>query len=184
MKRSSFIPFFVMALGGLVAGSSSAATAGPELVGAPKCMVCHKAKTGDQWKIWSESKHAGAFATLASPEALKIAAAQGLGDPQQEAACLNCHTTGGFLGPETVVSANGNYDPAEGVGCEACHGPGSAYKAKKVMEDPVAAKEAGLSMDKSATACIRCHNEGSPTFKGFDFEKSWAEVAHPVPTVE
>jgi hypothetical protein len=52
------------------------------------------------------------------------------------------------------------------------------------MEDPVAAKEAGLSMDKSATACIRCHNEGSPTFKGFDFEKSWAEVAHPVPTVE
>jgi hypothetical protein len=29
--------------------------------------------------------------------------------------------------------------------------------------------------------CKTCHNEQSPTFKGFDFKKMWAEIAHPLP---
>jgi len=78
--------------------------AGHEIIGAPKCKTCHKAKTGDQWKIWTESAHAKAFETLASEEAKKIAADKKLGDPQTEDACLKCHTTKAFLGSEVVVN--------------------------------------------------------------------------------
>ena len=184
MKRHLFVSLFIAVCGVLALGATGKALAGHEIVGSPKCKICHKAKTGDQWKIWTESKHAQAFETLASEEAKKLAAEQGLGDPQQEEACLKCHVTQAFLGPEAVVSAKSKYVPGEGVGCEACHGPGSTYKSKKIMTDPEAAKEAGLLMEQSAEACARCHNDSSPTFKGFDFEKRWAEIAHPVPETE
>ena len=184
MKRQLIISISLAVFGGIMLGMAQEAVAGPELVGSPKCKVCHKAKTGDQWKIWTESKHAGAFATLASEESKKIAAAKGIEDPQTAPECLKCHTTKAFLGKDVAVNDKGKYEDAEGVGCEACHGPGSEYKSKKVMTDPAAAKAAGLVRDKSAEACTRCHNEESPTFKGFEFEERWAEVAHPVPAGE
>lgn len=160
------------------------AAAAPEITGAPNCKACHKAKTGDQWKIWTESAHARAFETLASAEAGKIAAEQGIGDPQQDESCLKCHTTRGFLGMNVPVSERGKYADSEGVGCESCHGPGSDYKPGSVMRDPQAAREAGLVMDLSEAACARCHNETSPTYKTFDFEQRWAEIAHPAPGKE
>ena len=64
------------------------AVAAPEIIGAPKCKTCHREKTGNQWQIWTESAHARAFETLASEESKKIAAENGLGDPQHEVACL------------------------------------------------------------------------------------------------
>ena len=154
--------------------------AGHEIIGASKCKACHKAKTGDQWKIWTESAHAKAFETLASGQASQIAADQGLGNPQHEDACLKCHTSWVSLGAGAVVSEKGKYTDSEGVGCESCHGPGSGYKSQKIMKDPQAARAAGLVMIKTADGCTRCHNEESPTFKDFDFEKRWAEIAHPV----
>ena len=155
-----------------------------EIIGAPKCKTCHKAKTGDQWKIWTESAHARAFETLASENAGKIAADSGLGDPQQEETCLKCHATKAFLGADVVVNEKAKYLDSEGIGCEACHGPGSDYKSKKVMVDPEAARAAGMVSVREAHTCARCHNEDSPTFKGFDFEERWAEIAHPVPMEE
>jgi len=184
MKRHLFIPFSLFMLSVLMLGMTQEAAAENELVGSPKCKGCHQAKTGDQWKIWSESGHAKAFETLGSEAARKIADDQGLGDPQKAAACLKCHVTNAFLGSEVAVSPMGAYAEADGVGCEACHGPGSAYKLKKVMVDPAAAVAAGLVSVLSADACVRCHNEESPTFKGFDFEKRWAEIAHPVTVKE
>jgi hypothetical protein len=163
---------------------SQEALAGHEIVGAPKCKSCHKAKTGDQWKIWTGSAHARAFETLASEEARNIAAQSGLGDPQGEDACLKCHATSASLGVGVVISAKGKYTDSEGVGCESCHGPGSGYRPQKIMKDPEAASAAGLVMDRTADSCTGCHNEESPTFKGFDFEKRWAEIAHPVLTKE
>ncbi len=88
------------------------------------------------------------------------------------------------MGAEAVVSAKGKYADTEGVGCEACHGPGSDYKSKKIMTNPEAHEAAGLMIVKTAEACAKCHNEESPTFKDFDFEKRWAEIAHPVPAEE
>jgi hypothetical protein len=160
------------------------AISGPELIGAPKCKACHGARTGDQWTIWTESAHARAFTTLASDEAKQIATDQGLGDPQQEDTCLRCHSTMASLGDDVVISAKGKYNNSEGVGCEACHGPGSDYKSKRVMEDPEAARAAGMLTALSAEACGVCHNPESPTFQGFEFEQRWAEIAHPVPAPE
>ena len=160
--------------------ATQASGAEPAIIGAPKCKICHTAKTGNQWQKWLDSNHAKAFEVLGSDEAKKIAAERGLGDPQQEDACLKCHTTQGFLGTEVAVDAKAKYDASEGVGCESCHGAGSAYKGRKVMQDAAASKEAGLLRDRSAEFCTKCHNEESPTFAGFDFEESWAVIAHPV----
>ena len=40
---------------------------------------------------------------------------------------------------------------------------------------------AGLLIPDEAT-CLECHNEQSPTYREFDFEKRWAEIAHPYPS--
>ena len=181
MKKQLLTPFFLIVIGGLMLAMTQEAVAVPEIIGAPKCKSCHKAKTGDQWKIWTESTHATAFQTLASEEASKIAADKGLGNPQQEEACLRCHATKASLDAGVVISGKANYADSEGVGCESCHGPGSDYKPRKIMEDPEAARAAGLVMTKTADGCTHCHNEESPTFKGFDFDARWADIAHPVP---
>ena len=180
------LKFYVslLLLGGLVFGMAQQANAAPEIIGAPKCKGCHKAKTGDQWKIWTESAHARAFETLASEQSKSIAKEKGLGDPQTEDTCLKCHTTRASLGADAVINAKAKYADSEGVGCESCHGPGSDYKSKKVMTDPEAARAAGLVMIETADGCTQCHNEESPTFRGFDFEQRWAEIAHPVPQEE
>jgi len=164
----------------LLAGSAPAEE--PELIGAPGCKMCHKAKTGDQWGIWEKSSHATAFATLASEEAKKIAAEKGIEDPQAAPECLRCHDTHHFLGVETVkLYKKTKYKLGEGVGCEVCHGAGSEYKSKKVMVDREASVAAGLTIHEGSGLCLKCHNEESPTFKAFDFEKRWAEIAHPAP---
>jgi len=178
MKRHILTTAALLVVLGLMAGP---ATADPELIGAPKCKMCHKAKTGDQWKIWTESAHAGAFTTLGTEAAKTIAAEKGLGDPQTEETCLKCHTTQGFLGRDVVLYAKGKYADAEGVGCESCHGPGSDYKSKKVMEDPAASKAAGLERNLNEEFCVKCHNAESPTFKAFDFAARWDEIKHYVP---
>ena len=80
---------FYVSLGGLLFPTfsllcdSQDVFANAEIIGARKCKTCHKAKTGDQWKIWTESAHARAFETLASEQSRKIASDKGLGDPQQ-----------------------------------------------------------------------------------------------------
>jgi hypothetical protein len=54
----------------------------------------------------------------------------------------------------------------------------------KVMKDLYAgtakAADYGLVMPTEET-CKTCHNEKSPTFKGFDFAKYSEMIAHPVP---
>ncbi len=179
MKRHLVFVVGLIAMGGfLFIMASDAVAGGPELVGAKKCKSCHR-KIGDPYKIWSETAHAGAYETLASEESKKIAADMGLGDPQKEEACLKCHVTRVFLG-KPAVSAKGKYVDTEGVGCESCHGPGSDYKKKSIMKDREAAQAKGLVLEKNLEHCARCHNEESPTFKSFDFETRWKEIAHPI----
>ena len=87
----------------------------PTIIGTPKCKMCHKAKTGDQFKIWSESTHARAFETLKSEASLAIAKEQGLGNPWEEPACLKCHTTQAFLGAEPQVAVDSLLDGQDRV---------------------------------------------------------------------
>ncbi len=166
---------------GIMAGfvAASAEDAEHKFIGVQKCGMCHKSeKKGNQLGQWEASKHAKAFETLASPEALKIAKEKGLDVPPQKAdACLKCHVTGHGMKAELFEAS---FKPEQGVQCETCHGAGSGYKSLKVMKDREASMAAGLIIPDEST-CRRCHNEESPNFKGFDFAKAWAEIAHPNP---
>src|SRR5262245_13748234 len=144
--------------------------------------MCHN--TAAQGKIfdkWMASKHASAFAALASPEAKKIGAAKGIEDPQKADACLKCHVTGHTAAAELK---DVKWAATEGVTCESCHGAGGDYwKAdvmKSVTADPAKAPAVGLTIPNEKT-CLGCHNSESPTFKSFDYKTMWAKIEHKIP---
>jgi hypothetical protein len=151
-------------------------------VGVKNCKMCHSSKkSGEAYKIWAASSHAKAYATLASAESKKIAEEKGIKDPQKAAECLSCHVTA--YGVEQSLLEKG-YVMEDGVTCEACHGPGSEYNPMKIMKQISAGEVKGADYglkDPDKKNCVSCHNEKSPTFKGFDFEKYVAQIAHPTP---
>ncbi len=151
-------------------------------VGAKACLACHKLpKSGAAYTIWQGSKHANAFATLATPAAQEIAKKKGIADAQKSEACLKCHDTA------AGVAATGHaitFKPGEGVGCEACHGPGSEYKNMTVMKEIDAGKTKGETVGLvmgDEKLCVKCHNAESPTFKAFKFAEASKVIAHPTP---
>jgi hypothetical protein len=115
-----------------------------EYVGDAKCKICHKV----EHTTWLTTTHAKAWDRLKPEE-------------QKKAECVGCHSTG-KLADGTLLM---------GVQCEACHGPGSEYKAQKIMKDKQLALAAGM-IEPTKEVCITCHNEKSPTFKGFKFEEA------------
>ena len=146
-------------------------------VGASKCRTCHMSKKkGDQYGVWKSSKHAKAYETLLTEESKKAAEKAGHGGkaPEENPFCLKCHVTGWDAPAELLGS---KYSREEGVTCETCHGPGKDYSPIKIMRDKTAAVENGLIFSKKED-CLTCHNEESPTFKAFDYEAAWKEVAH------
>jgi YVTN family beta-propeller protein len=135
---------------------------GPKYVGAQSCAKCHRGeRMGYQFSIWRRSPHADAWAVLGSDKAKQM---QGAGDnPQQNPACLKCHT----------IISKATLD--EGVGCETCHGPGSDYQKDAVMRDPKAAHAAGLR-EPSLKTCAQCHPGHG---KSFDAAAAMKLIAHP-----
>lgn len=178
MRRFTLITLAV----GLVFGFSSMLNAQNKYVGVKQCSMCHKTeKQGKQFDIWSKSKHAGAFKTLATPAADKIAADKGFKTKAAETPdCLGCHTV-----TADAKLLEKSFDAKDGVQCESCHGAGSAYKNMAVMKDKAKSHAAGLTDFKDAAAiekmCVGCHNEKSPTAKKFEFAKMWAQIEHKVP---
>jgi hypothetical protein len=147
-------------------------------IGAGKCKMCHNsAAKGAQYTKWAESAHSKAYETLASEEAKKIAAEKGLGDPQQACECLSCHVTGHGAPAESLT---GKYAVEEGVSCESCHGPGGDYWKMTIMKDRDQAVANGMVVPTEET-CKACHNEKSPTFKGFDWATFFPKVEHDNP---
>jgi hypothetical protein len=168
-----------------------------EYVGVNNCKMCHKTEEkGNQFGIWSETKHATALETLMGDEALKIAEERGLEAlPSESAECLPCHTTGYGQGGYEVLSTDFVADEANkkavkknnalaSVSCEVCHGAGKNYKSKKIMtgifDGSISADSVGLVMPSEET-CLGCHNDKSPAFSGFDYEALSAKIAHPYP---
>ncbi|MCX6122192.1 MAG: multiheme c-type cytochrome [Ignavibacteriales bacterium] len=145
-------------------------------VGAKMCKMCHQSdKQGKQFDIWQKSKHAEAYKTLSNAKSAEIAKAKGLKKAANESPeCLECH----------AITADAKLT-ADGVQCELCHGAGSAYKTMPIMKDQAKAIAAGLTdfKDKGAIEkkCKTCHNEKSPTHKGFKLEEMWAKIKHPIP---
>lgn len=172
------LAFLVSVLTGYAAGPHS-------YVGVKACTPCHKTeKQGKQQPIWAASQHAKAFATLKTPEAQKVAEKAGVKGAASEAQqCLKCHVTAPGV---AAAQLKPTFSKEEGVGCESCHGPGSDYKTMAVMKDHAKAVAAGLTpislADGSAEKqCKECHNQQSPTFKGFNFKEAWPKIAHPTP---
>lgn len=115
-----------------------------DYIGKDKCKLCHK----QEHDSWLTSVHAKAWETLKPEE-------------QKKEECITCHSTGKDAAGVLIT----------GVQCEACHGPGSAYKSQANMKDKKLALAAGL-IEPTKEVCVKCHNEKSPTFKGFDFDKA------------
>jgi uncharacterized UBP type Zn finger protein len=90
------------------------------------------------------------------------------------------------FGEDSVMFAE-SFQMEDGVQCEGCHGPGSKYKSTKIMSAKKYASqrevqhklsmEAGMIIPDEKT-CVKCHNERSPAYKGFDFEKFYAKIKH------
>lgn len=141
----------------------------PTYIGASKCKMCHKGeKNGAIYEKWEGSKHAKSLQTLIDK------------GEQNNAECLACHTTGHGVAGGYGTAGMEAPDALGAVSCEACHGAGSEYKSKKVMEDHAASVAAGLLIPDENT-CKKCHNEKSPTFKGFNFKEAWEMIKHEVP---
>ena len=180
MKILSRILVFVVALG----VSAPMLLAQNKYVGVKQCSMCHKTeKQGKQFDIWSKSQHAKAYQVLTSDKANELAKSKGIKTAAVEAKeCLECHTLGKTVDAKMFDK---NFDIKDGVQCETCHGAGSAYKSMSTMKDQAKAVAAGLNIYKDEkeieALCKTCHNEKSPTFKGFDFKEMYAKIAHPIP---
>jgi len=182
MRHMSLGKIGLIAVSAAFLAQGSANAADHQFVGATKCAICHKTEAqGEQYPKWQASPHAKAYATLASDEAKDIGKKLGIDDPQKDEKCLRCHVTGygaaaELLGPK--------YDATEGVTCESCHGAGGDYMKKSTMVAVISGEiepaSVGLILPDAKT-CEKCHNDKSPTFKGFDFDKYAAKIAHPIP---
>lgn len=138
-------------------------------------------KSGAAFKIWQESAHSKAMATLATPAAKEIAQKKGIADPQKDQECVKCHDTAAGMAAAQLAPT---FKAGEGVGCESCHGPGSDYKSMAVMKDIDAGKVKGETvglMKPTEKDCLKCHNSESPTFKSFNFAEMSKKIAHPTP---
>jgi len=166
-----------LTLGGAL---TSAADSTFKYIGASKCKTCHKKELiGDQYGKWEKAGHASAFKTLLGEKAIAVAKEKGIaGKPSEAAECLKCHATAATLGPNDVEKKP--LDNKDGVQCESCHGPGSGYKKKKVMADHEKSLAAGLIIPDEKT-CAKCHNDTSPTWKGFDYAEAKKKIDHSIP---
>jgi hypothetical protein len=185
MKQSVLLLGIVFTLASMSA-LANIPPAGSKYIGSNQCKACHNMpKTGKQYAAWESSAHANAFKTLQTPAADKIAAEKGHKTKAAETAeCLTCHVTGHDV---KGAQFDAKFAKTEGVGCEACHGAGEGYKTKhakkETLKDAIAA---GLELPKVADGsaekqCKTCHNEKSPTYKGFKFQEYWKKIAHPLP---
>lgn len=150
-------------------------------VGVAKCKMCHSTeKIGAQYKIWEASKHAQAYADLASDTAKAVAKALGIDDPQKSPKCLKCHETG-YGEPTSMFEAS--FDPTQGVQCESCHGAGADYwkmaTMKGIYAKTIDAASVGLVLP-TEDVCVKCHNQESPFYHDFDFKTYSQKIAHPL----
>jgi hypothetical protein len=173
LKKTFLIAFLAMFAGSALLAQDA------KYIGAAKCKMCHnKPDKGEQYNKWMAGPHANAMKALSTDKAKEIASAKGIADPSTDKACIKCHSTMGSIDSKLVAGIT----MEEGVSCETCHGPGSKYKGAAIMKDMELAMENGMIM-ATEQVCKKCHNEESPTYKGFNFAEAKAKIAHPDPTL-
>ena len=182
LKKIPFIVILILSTSFLVLAMHNINySSEPGYVGTAVCGMCHKKEdAGQQLKIWQGSKHSQAYKTLQTEKADKIAKEKGFKTKAVNTKeCLKCHAIGYDLDASLLGK---KFKVEDGVQCETCHGPGSDYKSKKIMKDRTLSKEKGLIIyDNPKELCVKCHNDDSPVFKGFNFEEAWAKIKHSKP---
>ena len=123
-------------------------------VGSQSCRECHPTAA----KVWEQSGHAEAMATLVHKNADA--------DPN----CIACHTVG-FGSPSGYRREFAGKKLAD-VGCESCHGPGSQHVEQRQKNLPITFKFRPLG----AGDCQKCHyGEFS---RPFDWNRFWPHIQH------
>jgi hypothetical protein len=148
-------------------------------VGTEQCKDCH----AHAHAIWSESKHASAYAKL-------VVKAKRPSLRQFDGECLSCHVVGfqfktGFTDEKATPHLLN-------VGCESCHGPCSEHinkprnlqvraainpwKANPANATPAANHQRLLQIDHF---CQSCHDSENDVH--WQFDKAWPKVIHMMP---
>ncbi len=150
-------------------------------VGEKVCRQCHHLSgERNQFTPWRLSAHAKGWAALSMPESRRIAELSGVAvDPFKSPICLGCHTTASDV---EDWERDAIFHLQDGVQCELCHGPGSEYMDPAIMQDPEAARNAGLRMPEKAD-CMVCHKEKGSHMavldvKKFDYEEALQRIGH------
>jgi hypothetical protein len=149
----------------------------PTYVGSAKCQACHK----EAYKIWENSRHAGAYQ--------KLVDAKRPANRVYDGECVVCHTTG--------FGYNGGFKDAEAtahlknVGCESCHGPGSLHVANSTnaewqermnpwrAPDKESVEQKKKRMGRINDFCQSCHDgDNDSTWAHGGFDRKWPEVKH------
>lgn len=149
-----------------------------EFAGLDRCKMCHRGdRNGNIFEKWEASPHAKAYETLASEKSKEVYAKLGkTGNPQEDPSCLKCHITG--WGVDTKFTEKVKL--SDGLSCESCHFAGADYWKKSIMENREEAIKQGLN-PSAEKSCVGCHNEESPTYKEFEYDKFWKEIEHKIP---
>ena len=169
--------------------AASGAGASPEqgeqsiYLGTEVCRGCHDGPgRGHHFSVWRASKHAGAYASLWSPQAREIARLSGIPEePQESPMCLGCHST---AGDAEDWQRGETFHPHDGMQCERCHGPRSAHVDAAMAGRPIAKHE--WEPEAVESLCMVCHmdkgsHEAVLKVRKFDFDEAWATIAHPRP---
>jgi hypothetical protein len=193
MQKSLISALAIAMLGMVTVALASTPSAEPaqakkinHYIGSAKCKLCHNlADNGNQFDVWTKSKHAEAFKTLATDAAKKAGAERQVADPQKDDKCLKCHVTGFGLEADQFDK---KFDRTAGVQCETCHGPGEAHMktrlaaaATETNADPKVRKvvpEGEMLIKKGPELCLGCHNKDSPSFKNFCYGERFTKIAH------
>lgn len=157
-------------------------------VGVSMCQTCHNGKVAEKdaatpsSAIWKDSSHAKAYESLASDQAKAAAKEKGIADPQKAPECLACHVTAYGIDAQYLGK---KYRAEDGVQCESCHGAGGDYASNIKVKNAIKKGEAdpatvGLIVKPDEKTCVQCHNDKSPTFKGFNFAEKVKVIAHPI----
>ena len=112
-----------------------------------------------EYIIWEEQDpHSQAYKVLLTKESQKIASNLGLGKPESEPLCLDCHADNVSLDQRSDT-----FQITDGVGCEACHGAAETWLDQHISgaSDHKSNLRAGLypTEDPLARArlCLSCH---------------------------
>jgi hypothetical protein len=128
--------------------TSLVSTANSPFAGGETCATCHE----EAFKIWEQSGHAHAMATLENKK------------QQFDTECVGCHVVGFQQGGFQSLVTTPQF---ANVQCESCHGPGRQH-----AENPAR----GYGFMETPVGCTTCHTV--PNSPDFDFETYWPKIKH------